>query len=65
MPATISPDLSPISPDLARQMPMLGVEPSIVNYNTAVRALSRGGELARVKQVMTLFRPPATSHDLP
>jgi len=32
-------------------MPLLGVEPSIVNYNTAVRALSRGGELQRTNQL--------------
>ena len=42
---------------LIEQMPTLGVEPSIVNYNTAVRALCRGGDLARATRGTRVGRP--------
>ncbi len=35
------------------QMPLLGVEPNLVNYNTAVRSLARGGEGAKVRSMLS------------
>ena len=41
---------------LAQSMPKLGVEPNVVNYNTAIRALGRAGDLKRVAEMFSLMR---------
>ena len=41
---------------LVQSMPKLGVEPNVVNYNTAIRALGRAGDLKRVAEMFSLMR---------
>lgn len=40
---------------LVESMPALGVEPNIVNYNTAIRAICRAGDFSRANQVFALM----------
>lgn len=36
-------------------MPQLGVQPNVINYNTAIRAICRAGDFSRANQVLSLM----------
>ena len=52
---------------LMESMPALGVEPNLINFNTAIRAIARTGDFSRVNQERDEPRkqaPPPRRHAL-